>query len=300
MVTSLSLRQLAVSLTLATFVTALAACGGGGSSDSDSGSAGTTYSGVTSAAVVTEENKDEAAQASIEGATAAADADGLESAPGYGSVAALITDNKASADTIERVKAIVLETAGQQHAADDVVSGAGITVPSECGGSFTISASGDTTTITYNNYCVDDSEGAITISGKAIIKTVGEDWTQITYQNMIVTYPGGERERIPNMTITCDAGTCSTTADFVGSDGEVYRIENAIVSETSGFYDVSVRVYDANLGYVDIIGEGLMFCEVGGIGQGTITIQNATEEGLDIQVVFTDCGVYTVNILYVL
>lgn len=297
MLTSLSLRQLATTLTLGAFAAALTACGGGGSSDS--GSAGTTYSGVTSAAVVTEENKGEAAQASIEGASAAADSDGLESAPGFG-VAALITDNKTSAETLERVKAIVLETAGQQHAEGDVVSGAGITVPSECGGSFTISVSGDTTTITYNNYCVDDTEGNVTISGRAIIKTVGEDWTQITYQNMVVTYPGGERERIPNMTITCDAGTCSTSADFVGSDGEVYRIENASVTEVGGLYDIEVRVYDANLGYIDIVGEGLMFCEEGGIGDGTITIQNATEAGFDIQVVFTDCGVYTVDILYVL
>lgn len=213
-------------------------------------------------------------------------------------MAALITDNKASAETLERVKAIVLETAEQQRNADQVVSG--VTINSPCGGSFSFSVSGDTTTITYNNYCVDDSEGAITISGRAIIKTVGEDWTQTTYQNMVVTYPGGERERIPNMTITCDAGICSTSADFVGSDGEVYRIENASVTEVGGLYDIEVRVYDANLGYIDIVGEGLMFCEEGGIGDGTITIQNATEAGFDIQVVFTDCGVYTVDILYAL
>lgn len=295
MFTSLSLRQLATSLTLGALVTALTACGGGGGG----GGGGTTYSGVTSAAVITEDNKDEAAQASIEGASAAADSDGLESAPGFG-VAALVTDNSASAETINRVRAIVLKSLDQVSVGGDVASGAGISVPGECGGSFTISASGDTTTITYNNYCVDDTDGNTTISGKAIVKTVGEDWTQITYRNMVVTYPGGERERIPDMTITCDAGTCSVSSDFVGSDGEVYRIENASVTEVDGLYDIEVRVYDANLGYIDITAEGLMFCEEGGIGDGTITIENAGEFGEDIQIVFTDCGVYEVNILYVM
>src|SRR5690606_6408377 len=199
MFTSSSLHKLAATVTVGAFAVALTACGGGGGGSdavASSGSSGASYSGSTSAAVVSDANKDQAARASIEGTTAAVEADGVDSLPV--GVAAVVTDSSASAEpaspeTIERVKAIVLQMAEQQGVTGEMVSG--VTMEGECGGSFTIGGDGTTTKITYNNYCIDDGEGQITISGKVIVKTLGEDSTQITYQNMVVT-SGGVTERL--------------------------------------------------------------------------------------------------------
>jgi len=301
MFTSSSLHKLAATVTVGAFAVALTACGGGGGGSdavASSGSSGASYSGSTSAAVVSDANKDQAARASIEGTTAAVEADGVDSLPV--GVAAVVTDSSASAEpaspeTIERVKAIVLQMAEQQGVTGEMVSG--VTVAGECGGSFTIGGDGTTTKITYNNYCIDDGEGQITISGKVIVKTLGEDSTQITYQNMVVT-SGGVTERLPNITITCDSEVCTATSDFTGSNGVVYRIENPDVTRNmDDSYDVSVRVYDAELGYVEVVASGITFCEEG-ISGGTITITNATEFGEDVVVNFSGCNAYTVNIIH--
>lgn len=289
--TSLFGRRLAATLVVGLFATTLAACGGG---SGGGGGGGTSYSGSTSKALVTEENKDEAAGAGIEGSMAAISGESIPEAPLAAEIRRPVL---ADAGTVARLQALVNDTLARIEALPDSATGADFSIPGQCGGSVSFTSRGDTTTLNYNNFCVEDDEGEVRTSGRAITRE-REDGYQITYRDFVIRYSDGTVERIPDMTLTCGELGCVTSSDFVGSDGETYRIENAeVIDNLDGSFDLSLRVYDGDLGYLDIQAEGIVLCD-NGIAAGTITITNAGPGGEDVQITFSGCNAYTINIIY--
>ncbi|MEJ2621769.1 MAG: hypothetical protein P8163_16395 [Candidatus Thiodiazotropha sp.] len=127
----------------------------------------------------------------------------------------------------------------------------------------------------------------------------------LSYTNFTVTisHPGGSYSDTFNMQMTCSSSSedgtdisCDYYADYQGYDNRTYRVSEVSVtgSETSG-YQVSVRVYDPDHGYVTVTTEvPVTFnCSQGHPSAGRIRIEGANGEVALIE--FTSCSQYVVT-----
>ncbi len=106
--------------------------------------------------------------------------------------------------------------------------------------------------------------------------------------------------------ITCtditnpNGGNCDfDEAQFVDAwTGETYYIEGDQVTQTSGGYQVSTKVYDTEYGYVDVYTTSDLVldanCSTGMFTSGTIVVEGA--DGSSAQLQFVDCNTFTLTV----
>ncbi|TDT40371.1 hypothetical protein DES49_2137 [Halospina denitrificans] len=153
---------------------------------------------------------------------------------------------------------------------------------------------------TYDNYCVSTNGGQIVTDGTGDYSAtyVNSELTEYSMTwNLTYTVDDGQTVTSTLLgTTTCKGlntatPTCSYSEDFEGPDGETYRVENVSINEDSnGNYDVSARVYDGDLGYVDFDASGIdrQNCANGNFTGGTITITDSSG-AVVVEVSFPNC-----------
>jgi hypothetical protein len=260
--------------------------GCGSSSDSDKSSSGPSYTGAQTAATVSTNNQQSIAVTAREGAVQAVFQSNSE-------VDLPLGVSLSTNDSVALVNQVSADLVSAGQLPTGVVSE---TVNGDCGGTARIrlaGTSGNSFRIDYNNFCMLADSEQVVVNGR-VDYTTTETSTTIVYRDVTIT-SGGVTETI-NMTIHCDDQyECTYSADFVGSDGRVYRSANVTVSgDSSSGYDVSARIYDPEYGYVDIQGTGLTLCSGGGIGSGSVNVTDSTGTQV-LTVDFTSCDSMTVT-----
>lgn len=183
-----------------------------------------------------------------------------------------------------------------------VPSGAAFDVPGDCGGSASIdyNEGANDYRIVYNNFCVGDGgdnqiiDGTISWFGYTNMGTEGVWGYDADYS---VSYQG-ETEYF-NYSYRCNGdnyvGCTYDGSSYEGRNGRSYRSENVSVSESNGNYDVSARVYDEELGYIDYQASNLVLCEGGyGFSSGTITVSDSASNEV-LTVTFSGCDSFTMT-----
>lgn len=284
------MKQLLIStcISASLFVTG---CGGGGGDNSDNNSGGgitlgTTYSGLTSPATATDDNAEELAVAAVEGSIRAAAA----------------IDNPLAIETHAAPSAqnLLLDVLLQQEI--DSVTGATEVENGSCGGSFTLitpdmmmSNGVYHASYTLNDYCIGGHGISAIFNGHATIQMQmagGEMVRNITMMNITYTYYGLNETftTVYTGTIDCsysgDNETCTEYDNFNGVNGHTYRIEHASGNRNN----LSVRVYDAQLGYIGIEATNLGYaCNNGNFSSGSIAITDSTGTEV-ISLSFPNCN----------
>lgn len=238
----------------------IAGCGGGGGSSSSS----VSYTGVTTEAVITDANAQTLTTAAVETAGSSTDLSTLVIA---GDLAAETPAQGLSLPGLAKLLAGMKDLgqlAGTSVAAGSTVSQ---TITGSCGGSATISGtnSGDnvtvniTGTITYSNYCETTLEGNATINGSITFTLVGtaNDFVFTISAPYLAISAGGQSVAY-NMnytfTVTGSTATATMTANYRGTDGKVYRIENyqIVLGNYGQTIDISGKLYHPDHGYVTV------------------------------------------------
>lgn len=258
----------------------LIACGGGGGgSDNDGSGSGVTYSGNTSAATISDTNKQDLALAASLGVVQAQKS---SSTPATGVIIS-------SSDVVDQANQLV-NTTYQLHKlplATDVSSQA---CPN--GGSANISdtATQSNITIVYSNCRFDD----VSATGTAVI-SISDTTFSISYTDFRITVDG--ETTVLNMTVSCNStGTsCTITSDFVGANGRSYRVTDTTVSGNSSTgYNVSATVFDGEHGSITVNATNVTFnCDNGLPGTGTVTFSDGSTTAT---VTFDSCSSYTLTI----
>lgn len=174
-------------------------------------------------------------------------------------------------------------------------------VAGECGGTATANspnADGNRLIITYDDYCThaDENETKLTIDGKADI-TFNPDNSEAynALFDFTITFEG--KTYINQGQLSCNGATpnvCSYTLNFTGTNNVIYRISNATVtSDGSTGFNVTARIYEQSLGYVDFTSSSLIQCDEGGYNSGNISLTDSNGPGTVI-VEFDDCTDYRV------
>ena len=91
-------------------------------------------------------------------------------------------------------------------------------------------------------------------------------------------------------TLSCtDYGQqCSYFQYFAEGDID-YQLTDLVLSGDSSGYSVLARVYQENLGYIDVNGSDLTVCENGNIGTGTLSVRDSTN-AVVLTVSFSSCS----------
>lgn len=169
-----------------------------------------------------------------------------------------------------------------------------VPVDGDCGGRAVVSYTEDMSDykIDYQDYCTAYSGEQYIIDGYYDWDNFDDSSNYTLTFDYTVTYLG-ETYRSKG-TYSCNNGECAYQNYFIGTDGRQYRTENVSVSESNGFYSVSARVYDQDLGYVDYESSNLTLCDSGvGFISGSITV-TASGDTL-VEVSFSSCDSYTVT-----
>jgi len=271
---------------------ALTACGGGSSGgDGDA----TEYKGKTTAAAVSESNKEDLAVAASQGSSAAISQGDTSSLPTSVVVAGGLS--KENRELVQRISQGIAESAAQGM---DLAVGAKVDIAGDCGGKavFESNASGTNFSINYRDYCIAGGGDNVVFNGVFDYEEKG-DFSFYRYRNFVVR-SNGETQRIDNLTIKCSTSggfgiDCEVISDFAGTNGRTYRISNASFSgsKDSG-YNVEARVFDGNHGYIDITATGLVPCNSGGFSSGSIDVTDSTGDVV-LEVVFVSCSEMTVT-----
>lgn len=264
------MKSLVKILILSVGCMALIACGG---SDSDDESGG--FTGETSPAVATDENKQDLAEA---GTLAAKQAIAGNSSP-----LAVNIDTPALDQANELIAALIQLNSlpmGNDFSAQLCPDGG------------SASASGDQNNATYTfNNCQSDG---VTFDGSASYTTTSNGGFTITYSNFSVSFNGDTTTL--NLTATCDENfNCTYSSDFTAENGKSYRVENSEVSgnDTSG-YSVSATVYEPDHGRISFTSTGLLFdCANGNPSSGSITLTDSSSQVIVVS--FTSCTEYSVT-----
>jgi hypothetical protein len=269
-----------VTYLLAAFL--LQACGGGGGGGDDGSSDSTNdgndltntsqdYSGETRQASLTTDNTKQLAIASASGTKQAIDS---ESVPIVGARSDLPFSNQDILEEHADFVAGILEGNDNSQAARGVTaartedltsilcdSGSIIATYPDTGttGNWSIDYDQCTRTTSYGGYSYTTSfdgvvEGTFTQVGNGFLY-------EYRYENFTVSIQGPylNSTQTFNMSMTCAFNqdsygySCDYYSDYQGYDGRIYRVSDVSVSgNVSSGYNVSVRVYDPDNGYVTV------------------------------------------------
>lgn len=278
---------------LAIFMSALflAACSGGGDSDDGGDSSSGGYSGNTSAATVDDSNKDDVSTASRVGAEKAIES---ETAPGRNvgsgapNEAVFILDQTVAAIEGRQSRTLGIESRQTVDLSSSVCNSGGSAYYETDGSS---NSSYGTFTIVYDNCSYTYGGETTTVDGTASW-TNNEDGSFTYVYDITVTY-GSESYTVTG-TYACDSSYNCTYEDNFTQGGVSYKISNVSVSNNGSSYDVSVRVYHEDYGYVDIVGDDLVACDSGGFQSGTITVTDSSSTDV-LSINFVSCTEMTVT-----
>lgn len=283
----------------------IAGCGGGGGSSSSSS---VSYTGVTTEAVVTDANAQSLTTAAVETAGSSSDLGTLVTA---GEIAAETPAQGLSLPGLAQLLAGMKDLGQLAGPAVAAGSSASQTVTGSCGGSATVSGtnSGDsvnvniTGTITYSNYCETTPEGNATINGSIAFTMIGtaDNFVFTISASYLAIASGGQSVAYSmNYTLTVNGSTATATmtADYRGTDGKVYRIENYQV--VLGNYGVTVaisgKLYHPDHGYVTVsTPTPLQYSNCYGYYRPTIGVLRVTGAGgVYAEFIPQDCDQYQV------
>lgn len=298
----------------------LQACGGGsgdGSPDStndgnDITSASQDYSGETAQATLTTDNTKDLATASASGTKQAIDSD---SVPVVGARSDLPFSKEEILEEHADFVAGILEGNNNQAARGVTAARTEDLTSALCDSGSIIATYPDTGT--SGNWSIDYNQCTRTTSYGGSSYTTSFDgsvegtYTQIgntyryeyRYENFTVSIqsPYVDHSQTFNMSMTCEFNqnsaeySCDYYSDYQGYDDRVYRVSEVSVSgnESSG-YDVSVRVYHPDYGYVTVMTEIPVTyeCANGYPNAGRVLVEGAN--GTVATVEFTSCSTYVV------
>jgi hypothetical protein len=303
-------------------VSLLQACGGGGGGDdgdntnTDGGPTTTPldYSGETKQASLTSENVDELATAAASGSKQALNSDNVP-------IVGLRSDFPVTREQINEELSVLI---GDTLSRGAQLAGRGVMAAKTQDLSSTMCDSGKVT-IEYpdngvaGNWSIDFNQCArgaeygnsnySTILDGAVEGTytqVGDGYRlTLNYHNFTVDVnnPSGRYSDTFNMSVTCTASnqestdlSCEYYSDYRGYDNRTYRVSEVNISgnESSG-YQVSVRVYDPDYGYVMVTTEvPVTFnCTGGHPSAGRIHFEGAN--GATAVIEFISCTQYVVT-----
>lgn len=276
----MSLRNQSI-VALAAFVI-LVGCSGGDDGGGDSG-----YSGNTSAATVDDSNKDTVRAAAVIGSNKA-----IETSAG----ASAISPSSASRDAIND---LVGRVALERSSLSERASGSADLDSTYCNGggsgsySFDLDNNGyGSFEYTYNNCTLSYGSFTFTYDGYMYYERKTDDSFYFDYD---LTYTYGSESYTINATAVCDSTSNCTYEDNFTIGGTSYRVSNASVSGNSSTgYDLEVRVYHEDLGYVEIEGSNLVTCSSGGFSSGTISVTDSTN-AVVMTIVFDSCTTASVE-----
>lgn len=273
-------------LTTAFFMSAmlaLAGCGGSGSSGDDVKSPPPTK--VFNQDPGTIQNESDA-KGSAEAAQQTAEQAIREDGTDLGSipVSVGVTQNSMSEYLLENALStidIMASASGYTTRVDDTCGNGYATVSGPDGG-----GAGGVTKVVYNDFC----SGGATINGYYTFDFSDGNGTAFTATFDYTIREGGETYHASG---TCNQNGCSS--NYVGTNGETYRVENVSVTDSGSGYSVSARVYDGDFGYVDYVASNLVLCGAPDYGfqSGSIVITDSSNTEI-VTVVFSDCSSYTV------
>jgi hypothetical protein len=307
-------------------VSLLLACGGGGgdddntNGDNDGGDSANTsldYSGETKQAAMTSDNVDELASAAASGSKQAVSSDSLsDSVPVVGQR----SDSPVSQEQINEELAQLIggvlsggsQLAGRGTAARTEDLSAGLCDSGSVIVEFPDNGIAGNWSIEFNQCTRNASFGSSSYSStfdgsvEGTYVQAGNGYQlSLNYTNFTVsiTHPYGSYTDTFNMSMTCTASnqegtdvSCEYYVDYQGYDERTYRVTEASVSgNSSSGYQVSVRVYDPEHGYVTVTTEvPVTFdCSDGHPSAGRIRVEAA--DGATAVVEFTSCSQYVVT-----
>ncbi len=252
----------------------LSACGSSDSSDEDG------FDGETSAATADVDNQEALAVAAAEASKQAVNSDQGPNLP-------LAVDIRSNLlDIAENAKETII--------ASQLASGVVIDVSEICTGGGTASVDTNTSATpqevpTSGNW---DIEYSNCDTGNGTIDGTMDYTFSNSFQNVTIVYDidftTTEGSFSLSGTITCNNEECTYTEDF-SVNGVDYRIENIEVSEDIDGFNISGRVFDENLGYIDFETSDFTACSNGNVQTGTITISDSTNTEV-ITVTFPNCN----------
>lgn len=274
----------------------MAGCGSGGG---DAGVAAPLYSGSTTPAAITQGNADEVARTSTEGVSEAvnmtAAGDALSFLP---AAAETRSATDALAQTVGEVVFGVLDGSSVLN-----LPSAALLTSSDlnggssgpfCGGSVSYPDNIDPNATTldfamgFNSLCYDDGVTALIMNGSLrFVKTATS--VAMTFTNFSVNIDGVQEAF--SGTFSCDAtmGDCTIATDYVGADGNTYRLANVVIDTING-YSIDATFYHHELGKVTI--QTLSPIGYSGCGaypsSGIITVSST--DGSSITVTFSGCA----------
>jgi len=280
----------------------------GCSSGGDAGVSTPLYSGAVTPAAITLANAEEVAQKSTEGVNEAVNmtnaGDGIPFLP---TAVEAGSSTDATAQKISNIVFSVLNgttslnlPAAAVLTADDL--NAENTDPSVvfCGGSVSVPDNVDPNATTFdlsmgfNRLCVDDGVTVMEMNG-SLRFVMTETSVSITFTNFSVS-ADGVQETFSGV-FSCDGtmSNCALSTDYVGSDGNVYRLADVDISGDSQIgYSVGAAFYHHELGSVTIA--TVTPVAYGGCGVypsgGTITVSST--DGSSITITFSGCS-YSIN-----
>jgi hypothetical protein len=269
----------------------LQACGGGGGGDDSSPETigdnnditGTSqdYSGETVEATLTSDNTQALATAVASGTKQAVSSDSVPFVPTSGAMAAREVNLTSSLCDSGSIIATFPDTGSTGNWRLDY---------NQCTRS--ISYGGNTLSSSFN--------GSVEVD----YSQVGNGFHyEYQYDNFTVTSQGptGNHSMTFNMTMTCTTNNdgsnynCEFYSDYQGYDERIYRISDVDVSgDDSSGYNVAVRVYDPDHGYVTVTTEVPITysCNSGYPNTGRVNVEGAN--GTEVTVEFTSCSAYVV------
>ena len=254
------LRQLSTACFLFTALLLCFACGGGGGGDSGtSGSSGIQYTGLTSPALITEQNASDLALSAYEGYSG--------SSLAVNSVGTPSGVNNSFYKQIIKIASIGSDYKLNSSMATGAVQSDSETVSGPCGGRRTISLTIDDVTgdysgsITFDNYCDggDVTNGTATVSGK--IDLVTESFFNMNLSTNSINVKSGSDSITfkGQLIINYQTGSLGLTMTLYMRDDvaqKVFWIDNFTISAVDGgtYIDVTIsgRFYQPNYGYVDL------------------------------------------------
>ncbi|WP_455366470.1 hypothetical protein [Kaarinaea lacus] len=282
-------------------VVGLTACSSGG----DGGGAPPvpSYNGATTPATVGADNAQVLGETATEATAEAINADTTSAGSPFG-----VSISQASDLTIEnKVAEIAKQLADNAKLSNKPLAATfsytELGDPNFCGGSFSVPDSvvnsqtpPSSFTITFNNICYDapnDGLSQMVMNGQIQYSETASGFT-IRYINFTVTMDG--RTETLNFMMTCDNfGGCSYSSDYVGDDGNTYRLENfSVTGSDSTGYNVSATFYHPDYGSVDITTTTpiLFNCAPNPQpGSGSLTFMGAN--GTSGSIEFNSCDSYT-------
>ena len=266
-------------ITIIALISFLVGCGGGGSNSSSGGSV--TYNGSSSQVTINESNAESLA------INAYKNSNSMRSMTDSGDILSAVKSNSSGAQGSRPISIALAQTVMDvlEQAKIKTPSAAGLiaavyneSMPSDCGGSASMSGTINESTLvfnitsTFNNYCTngDGITGGVVTNG--VMQMEGSFNQSLTSMTMDVTFnnflvslinTGVSATTSGTMEMTMSSSSATITMNMVMRDNSTentYKVVNLLItmygmSSNAPYFSMSGRFYDPDYGYSDITTE---------------------------------------------